>query len=176
MITSGLTFPARDGHSTVYANGVLLSIGGINQIIAFSDVWALSFTSATSGSWSQVATTGSFPARAFHSSAYDASNNLIYIVAGLFPIYPNSLTRYSDMWVLNANNYVWTQLPVTLGSGGVFSHTSQFVKGQVYISCGTYGSPVGITALTYVYNPSSNSLTTLPTSGSFTKRYQHSSA
>lgn len=118
--------PPRIQHTAVYdvANNRMIIFGGFSFGLAeFSDVWVLANADGTGGTpvWTQLAPSGSTPARTNHGAIYDAASNRMVVFLGdttgyLFPGFKNTAT---DVWALtNANGLGGTPAWIQLAPSG----------------------------------------------------------
>jgi hypothetical protein len=86
LATTGSGPAARSGHSAIYdsANNRMIVFGGVSGSTTFGETWILTHANALDGSpvWSDISATGTAPTLYFHTAAYDAIANAMYLFGG----------------------------------------------------------------------------------------------
>ena len=112
-------FPARYGHTSVIANGILgnttttdhketyiLVIGGRDKLNTYNDLWKFYPHNSTWEAIELVTDSLVFPARYSHSAAVHQETGLVYVIGG-----QDTLGRtFNDVWVFDCVNLKWKAL------------------------------------------------------------------
>jgi hypothetical protein len=124
---SGTAPAARTGHSATYdsATDRMTIFGGTTGSTTLADAWVLTNASGTGGTpaWQKITTTGTAPSVSYHSAAYSASKNELYVFAGESS--QDKLQANNHAFTLNGANGTTTGQKWTLGGPPVrYSHSS----------------------------------------------------
>ncbi|KAF8637120.1 hypothetical protein AX17_003024 [Amanita inopinata Kibby_2008] len=143
----------RRAHTAVLYQGMIWVFGGGNGMQALNDLWTLDVTACMgshSGSvtgklrWQEMQTKGEGPCpRGYHTA--NLIGNIMVVAGG-----SDGSNYFTDIWLLNLDDLVWTQLKAIEPSYKLLAHTSTQVGSYLYIIGGHNGD--GYTSNVLLFN------------------------
>ncbi|PFH50368.1 hypothetical protein AMATHDRAFT_61181 [Amanita thiersii Skay4041] len=143
----------RRAHTAVLYLGMIWIFGGGNGMQALNDLWTLDVNSCTgpssgSGSgklrWQELQTKGGKPCpRGYHTA--NLIGNTMVVAGG-----SDGSNYFTDIWLLNLDELVWTELKTVDISYRLLAHTSTQVGSYLYIIGGHNGD--GYTSQVLLFN------------------------